>query len=76
MSTQHLEQPPRQNAFAMGRRIQIAQALAAGRPDAAANLIHNSPDIDWRAFVGAAHHPPLAVALGLASALALVPADA
>lgn len=63
------EKPPRRNAFAMGRRIQIAQALANGRPDTAANLIHNSPDIDWRSFVGAGYHPPLAVALGLATAL-------
>lgn len=55
----------------MGRRIQIAQAVVAGHFDTAANLISNSPGVDWRSFVDTDSHPPLAVALGLASAVAM-----
>lgn len=47
----------------MGRRVQIAQALAAGDYPTAANLICNSPGLEWRAFVPADHHAALAALL-------------
>ena len=43
----------------MGRRVQIALALAAGDYATAANLIRNSPGLEWAAFVPAEHHDTL-----------------
>lgn len=47
---------PRISAFAMGRRCQILRAVTAGDAQTAANLITNSPGLDWRALIPADHH--------------------
>jgi hypothetical protein len=49
---------PRRQAFA--RDCQILQAVAAGDYWTAANLITNSPVLDWRALVPDHHHAALA----------------
>lgn len=48
---------PRRRAFA--RDCQILLAVAAADYPAAANLITNSPFLDWRALVPPQHHATL-----------------